>query len=79
MRVSSRRSTRRSPWSPARRTAYTDAISHTAWTPKFGLEFRARDNAFAYVSATRGFKSGGFNFTSPEAGRGYAPGVGVEL
>src|SRR4029453_8779547 len=26
-----------------------------------------------YVSATRGFKSGGFNITSREAGRGYAP------
>ena len=26
-----------------------------------------------YVSATRGFKSGGFNFTSSEPGRGYAP------
>ena len=52
---------------------YTDAISHTAWTPKFGLEFRARENTYTYVSATRGFKSGGFNFTSPEAGRGYAP------
>jgi iron complex outermembrane recepter protein len=53
--------------------SYTDAISHTAWTPKFGVEIRARQNAFAYVSATRGFKSGGFNFTSLEAGRGYAP------
>jgi iron complex outermembrane receptor protein len=27
----------------------------------------------AYASATRGFKSGGFNLASPEAGRGYAP------
>ena len=58
---------------PGSAYSYTDAISHTAWTPKFGLEFRARENAFVYVSATRGFKSGGFNFTSPEAGRGYAP------
>ena len=58
---------------PGSAYAYTDAIAHTAWTPKFGLEFRARENAFVYVSATRGFKSGGFNFTSPEAGRGYAP------
>jgi iron complex outermembrane receptor protein len=53
--------------------AYTDAISHSAWTPKFGLELRARENTLAYVSATRGFKSGGFNLTSPVAGRGYAP------
>jgi iron complex outermembrane recepter protein len=53
--------------------AYEDAISHSAWTPKFGLEARARENVFAYVSATRGFKSGGFNWTAPEPGRGYAP------
>jgi iron complex outermembrane receptor protein len=28
---------------------------------------------FTYVSVTRGFKTGGFNLTSPEAGRGFAP------
>ena len=53
--------------------AYTDAITHTAWTPKFGVDMRVRENSFAYVSATRGFKSGGFNLTSREPGRGYAP------
>lgn len=53
--------------------AYTDDISHSAWTPKFGLEVRATEHTLAYFSATRGFKSGGFNLTSPEAGRGYAP------
>jgi iron complex outermembrane receptor protein len=52
--------------------AYSDAISHTALTPKLGLELR-RPRALAYASATRGFKSGGFNFSSPQAGRGYAP------
>ena len=29
--------------------------------------------ALTYVSATRGFKSGGFNLSSPVPGRGYAP------
>ena len=53
--------------------SYTDAISHDAWTPKFGLEMRASEDLMAYASATRGFKSGGFNITSPEAGRGFAP------
>jgi iron complex outermembrane receptor protein len=53
--------------------AYTDEIAHAAWTPRFGVDLRARDNVFAYVSAARGFKSGGFNLTSTEAGRGYAP------
>jgi iron complex outermembrane recepter protein len=53
--------------------AYTDAISNGAWTPKFGIETRVRDDLFLFGSATRGFKSGGFNPTSPVAGRGYAP------
>jgi iron complex outermembrane receptor protein len=53
--------------------AYTDTLSHTAWTPKIGLEIQAGERTLAYVSATRGFKSGGFNVSSPEAGRGYAP------
>ena len=53
--------------------SYTDTIAHDAWTPKFGVEMRARENVMAYASATRGFKSGGFNAFSPEAGRGFAP------
>jgi iron complex outermembrane receptor protein len=53
--------------------AFTDTISHAAWTPKFGLELHARPNVLTYASATRGFKSGGFNLTSRAAGRGYAP------
>ena len=53
--------------------SYTDAISHDAWTPKFGAELRVRENVLAYTSATRGFKSGGFNATSTTAGRGYGP------
>ena len=58
---------------PGTAYSYTDAISHTAWTPKIGLDMRLGDASVAYASATRGFKSGGFNLTSPEAGRGYAP------
>jgi iron complex outermembrane receptor protein len=52
--------------------SYTDRISHSAWTPKVGLE-TTRANTLAYVSATRGFKSGGFNLTSQQPGRGFAP------
>ena len=53
---------------------YTDAISHDAWTPKFGVEVRARDErAGVRAPPTRGFKSGGFNATSTAAGRGYGP------
>jgi iron complex outermembrane receptor protein len=58
---------------PGSSYAYSDAIAGDAWTPKLGLEWRASERAFAYVSATRGFKSGGFNLTSREAGRGYTP------
>lgn len=32
-----------------------------AWTPKVGLEFRPVQDTLLYISATRGFKSGGFN------------------
>jgi iron complex outermembrane receptor protein len=53
--------------------AYVDEAVHDAWTPKLGLEWRTGARTLAYVSATRGFKSGGFNISSPEAGRGYAP------
>jgi iron complex outermembrane receptor protein len=53
--------------------AYSDEISHNAWAPKAGLEIQTGKQMLTYISATRGFKSGGFNFTSPEPGRGYAP------
>ena len=52
---------------------YSDSISHSAWTPKIGLEMTLPDGALTYVSAARGFKSGGFNPSSTMAGRGYAP------
>jgi iron complex outermembrane receptor protein len=52
---------------------YTDSIAHSAWTPKVGLDLQLPHGALAYVSATRGFKSGGFNPSSTAAGRGYAP------
>ena len=48
--------------------AYTDAISYAAWTPKVGMDVRLGTASLAYGSATRGFKSGGFNASSPEAG-----------
>jgi iron complex outermembrane receptor protein len=53
--------------------AYTDHLSHAAWTPKFAVELTAPAHTLVYASAARGFKSGGFNLTSREVGRGYAP------
>jgi iron complex outermembrane receptor protein len=52
---------------------YSDSITHSAWTPKVGLEMTLPNGALTYVAATRGFKSGGFNPSSTAPGRGYAP------
>ena len=52
---------------------YTDSVLYTAWTPKFGVEATLPRRAMAYVSATRGFKSGGFNPSSTQPGRGFGP------
>jgi iron complex outermembrane receptor protein len=42
--------------------------SEELWTPRFALEWKPADNQLYYASATRGFKSGGWNArgTSPE-------------
>ena len=56
--------------------AVTPTRSWSAWTPKFGFNFYPEDNVLTYVSATRGFKSGGFDFGSPtaaDATKGYNP------
>ena len=39
--------------------------SWDAWTPKFGIEYRLADDSLLYASATRGFKSGGYNSLQP--------------
>jgi iron complex outermembrane receptor protein len=53
--------------------AYTDSIQHSAWTPRFSVDLTLPRSAKAYVSAAKGFKSGGFNPSSTQAGRGFAP------
>ena len=58
---------------PGSAYSYSNSIVHTAWTPKFGVELELPRQAIAYVSATRGFKSGGFNVSSTQTGRGFAP------
>jgi len=52
---------------------YSDSIAQSAWTPKIGLEMKLPRGALGYVSATRGFKSGGFNPSSTVPAGGYAP------
>jgi iron complex outermembrane receptor protein len=53
--------------------SYTDTLANSAWTPKIGLDVQLNPVTLLYASATRGFKSGGFNLTSKEKGLGYAP------
>lgn len=44
--------------------------SWKAWTPKFGIDFDIAEDVMAYASATRGFKSGGFQLGD---GRSFLP------
>jgi iron complex outermembrane receptor protein len=54
------------------RTYSSDDV-YKAWTPKFSIEFRPIDKVLLYASATKGFKSGGFNFSSLNTNQGFAP------
>jgi len=42
--------------------------NYGAFTPKLGLDWHATESVLLYVSATRGYKSGGFNFTAAAPG-----------
>jgi iron complex outermembrane receptor protein len=47
---------------------------YAAFTPKFGLDYQVTDDAVLYLSATRGFKSGGFDYAvSSTANQIFAP------
>jgi iron complex outermembrane recepter protein len=55
---------------------YVDHATYQAWTPKGSLQAQVSRDTFVYVSATRGFKSGGFNQfnpTAPEPERAFNP------
>lgn len=45
------------------------------WTPRFAIDFKASDNVMLFASATRGFKSGGWNArsTAPNAFQPFGP------
>jgi iron complex outermembrane recepter protein len=53
--------------------AYVDQVTSQAWTPRVSVQVEASPNTFAYVSATRGFKSGGFNTTARVRGKAFQP------
>ena len=42
-------------------SAFDGRATFHAWTPKGSVQMQVSDDTFAYVSAARGFKSGGFN------------------
>ncbi|MDA5194531.1 TonB-dependent receptor [Govanella unica] len=52
---------------------YSLSNTYDAWTPKLGLEFRPVDDVLVYASISRGFKSGGFNFSSANPLQGFDP------
>jgi len=47
--------------------AYEGNAEFSAWTPKVSLQAKVSQDGLLYVSATRGFKSGGFNASAPVA------------
>ncbi len=53
--------------------AFTDRATYDAWTPRFSLQSQMSSDVFAYVSASRGFKSGGFNPSWPAPDRPFRP------
>jgi iron complex outermembrane recepter protein len=53
---------------------FSDETSFTAFTPKASVQWQPTPNVMTYLSATRGFKSGGFNFSSTDpATAGFDP------
>jgi len=52
---------------------FVDTASFAAWTPKGTIQLEASRDTFIYVSATRGFKSGGFNPTATRPGLAFNP------
>ena len=52
---------------------YVDNATFRAWTPKASFQVQASRDTFVYVSATNGFKSGGFNPTARQPGLAFRP------
>jgi iron complex outermembrane recepter protein len=50
---------------PPAATTRSDSRKWTAWTPRFGLDWKVTDDVLLYASYTKGFKSGGYNSYQP--------------
>jgi iron complex outermembrane receptor protein len=58
---------------PASFYDFVDRATYDAWTPKGSLQVQASQDTFVYLSATRGFKSGGLNITARQPGGAFVP------
>ena len=58
---------------PATFYDFAERAGYDAWTPKGSIQVQTSDQTFVYISATRGFKSGGFNPAAREPGHGFSP------
>ena len=47
--------------------------SWDAWTPRVVLEYQPGDDVFLYANASRGFKSGGYNYAAPTVAQAQTP------
>jgi iron complex outermembrane receptor protein len=52
---------------------YVDRVTFDAWTPKISVQAQASPDTLLYVSAARGFKSGGFNPAARRPGLAFNP------
>jgi iron complex outermembrane receptor protein len=53
--------------------AFVGSKGWNALTPKFGVQYFPTEQTMLYASATRGFKSGGFNSTALQTPQGFSP------
>jgi iron complex outermembrane receptor protein len=58
---------------PASFYDFADRATYDAWTPMGSLQVHASRDTFVYLSATRGFKSGGLNITARQPGGAFRP------
>ena len=52
---------------------YVDRVDFNAWTPKISIQVQASPDTLVYLSAARGFKSGGFNPAARRVGLAFNP------
>ncbi len=46
---------------------FKDEVTFESWAPKLGLQYQFNDDVMGYLSASQGFKSGGYNVRAQES------------